>query len=85
MSKHLEDHLKVIETKIDKLDERLDKMANVQVEQAKDLEYHIKRTDLLEERVDPLFETQTQIIGILKFLGVVALVAGLIEVISSLV
>jgi hypothetical protein len=43
--------LERIETKADTLDQRLDKINVTLAEQAKDLEYHIYRTELLEEHV----------------------------------
>lgn len=45
-----------LEAKIDKLDERLDGIAVTLVKNTESLEYHIKRTDLLEKKITLLDE-----------------------------
>lgn len=53
MSKDLHTELLLkIDSKLDRVDERLDNLTIIQSSQQKDLEYHIKRTDLLEEKVE---------------------------------
>lgn len=46
-------------TKVDKLDDRLDSTMVEIVEIKKDLKYHIKRTDILEEQVKPINKAYT--------------------------
>lgn len=77
----MKDQLDKIEGKIDKLDERLDRVENVQIAMSKDLSYHIKRTDILEKQLLPIRNKHQQMVGVLKLLGWVAAIAGVVEVI----
>lgn len=45
---------KAILEKLEKMDSRLDNIDITLAKQAKDLEYHIKRTDLLEDKLIPV-------------------------------
>lgn len=49
MSDEIKAKLDRIEIKIDKLDSRMDTIDITLANQAKDLEYHIKRSDMLED------------------------------------
>lgn len=48
--------LSKFESKIDKLDERLDSIEKVQIKQEANIEHHVKRTDLAEENTAILRE-----------------------------
>jgi len=50
------DDVKMVIDKLETMDKRLDSIDITLVKQAKDLEYHIKRTDILQEMVVPMQE-----------------------------
>lgn len=57
-----------MDARFDKLEEKLDRISGdlmeikvVQAEQAKDLKYHIKRTDLSEERIEKVEDKVIQL------------------------
>lgn len=50
-----------IETKVDRLDQRLDSLDTTSIKQAKDLESHIYRTELAEENIALLREQVTPV------------------------
>jgi len=65
-------HMDRIEEKLDKIDERIDNIdKNLAVNNTL-LEYHIKRTDMLEEEVKPLKGHVLKAQGILVFIGVLS-------------
>lgn len=79
-----------IEHKLDGLKDKFAEMGNVQVAQAKDLEYHIKRTSqveehikLLEEQIKPLTTNKAKVDGAMKLLGysgsIAAAIGGLLK------
>ena len=81
----MEDKLDKIEGKLDKLDNRLDSMDIHLARQGKDLSYHIKRTDLLEESVkevkkelEPIKAHVSRVDGALRFLGVISLLISIL-------
>ena len=81
-SRHLTDWLVRIEGKIDEMREHDSRVDVTLTKQAGDIEHHIKRTDLLEARVEQVAEKVAPIAihverlqGIAWFIGV--LVAGL--------
>ncbi len=61
-----------IEEKLDKIDERIDKIDKALAVNNTLLEYHIKRTDLLEAEVKPLKGHVLKAQGILVFIGVLS-------------
>lgn len=71
--------LKRIEIKVDKLDARLDSMTVIQTRQEMNLKEHMKRSDLLEKKLEPV-ETHVMKVtwavkGILWAAGVIGGVA----------
>lgn len=75
MSKSL---LERIETKIDKLDDRLDAIDIRLAKYNKELEFHVARTTQLEDELSPIVKHVEQVRGASKFVGwVVALVAAI--------
>jgi tetrahydromethanopterin S-methyltransferase subunit G len=87
-----------VEKRLDKIEEKLDKVleevSSINVTMARntaDLEYHIKRTDLLEDQFKPIHTAYNRAEGIFKAIGVIGTVVGLvfagikaIEIVSSL-
>lgn len=70
-----------VHDKLDKLDNRMDKIDLTQVAILKDLKYHIKRTNLLENELHPIKNRYQQLIGVLKLAGWVAACSAIIEVV----
>lgn len=79
-----------MEKKLDKIEEKLDKVLEdvseirvVQAEQAKDLKYHIKRSDLNEHRIEmveekllPLIAIKNRFDGAFKVVGILSTIVG---------
>jgi hypothetical protein len=73
------DPLKRLETKIDQIG---DKMSSIDITLAvltESVVHHVKRTDILEAKIEPLDKHVAMVNGALKALGVIALILGLIE------
>ena len=71
----MDDNFKKIETKIDKLDERLDQVDKHLAVYNQQLIYHIARTDALEAKLEPVESHVTlmnNIVKILIFIGILA-------------
>lgn len=67
------------------MDKRLDSIDITLVKQAKDLEYHIKRTDLLQDEVKPIKEHVTLVTtGIKIIMGMGALIGFIVGVYAAL-
>lgn len=86
-------HLDRIESKVDRLDTRLDSSEKVAIKQEANLEAHMRRSDLLEqsqgelkEAVKPILKAYTVAWGITKiFLAVsvcVGIIVGIIKIIE---
>lgn len=75
---------KRLEDKLDKLDERLDNIDKTMIRNTVSLEDHIRRTEILEEKIDPIEKQISQVQGALKFTGIVALIAGLIASLAKI-
>ena len=73
--------LDFIAVKLDKFDDRLDRIEKSQGLMNKDLKYHIKRTNLLEDEFKPIRTKYQQAKGVFLFMGGVSAVAGVIEVV----
>ena len=74
-----EKKLEQIETKIDKLDNRLDSIDITLAKQHVVLEEHIKRTEILEKDVAPIKTHVAKVEGALKLVGILSLIAGILE------
>lgn len=66
-----------IEKKIDKLDQHLSSIDITLAKQSVILDEHVKRTNLLEERITPIERHVSMINGALKFLGILAVIIGI--------
>ena len=87
----MEKKLGEIDTKVDKLDERLDSIEKVLIKQELNLEIHIKRTNLLEESVGllrqdlrPVERHVDYVHGALKFIGIISVVVGIFAAVKEL-
>lgn len=69
-----------IEDKIDKIVERLGSMDVTLEKQHGQLEYHIKRTDLLEAELKPVRDHVRLIQAALKWLTIISVLAGLFKI-----
>ncbi len=71
-----EDQLSRIEAKIDKLDQRLDRVDVQLAEYNLQLEYHIARTDQIEDDLLPIVRHVEQLRGMGKLAGIFAALVG---------
>lgn len=88
-----DDILRIIINKVDKLDNKIDNIADdivhikvTSAKQQESLNYHIKRSDLNEENIEilreevkPIKKHVDQVSGILKFLGVFSTILGILK------
>lgn len=72
-----------------KLDHIVEKIGNIDVtltKQAEQIEYHIKRTDLLEKKLEPIEKHVIMSKGAFKLLtllgGAIGLVAAIVEIVT---
>jgi hypothetical protein len=70
-----------IEFKVDKISEHVQEINVTLASQHESIKYHIKRTDLLEEQIKPLNAFKARFEGALKLLGVIGIIATIIEAI----
>lgn len=71
-----------------KLDDSMEHLASIDVSIAKqgiDWSYHVKRTDDLQIIVTSVNKKVTMVEGVLKFLGLLSLIGGLVALIKSLI
>ena len=73
--------LDLMDGKLDKIDSRLDKVEVNQAVMNQDLKYHIKRTNILENDLKPIYSKYQQFKGIAKFISGVASACAIIEAI----
>lgn len=69
---------------INKVDEIMEKLNVMTISIAKmevDVAHHIKRTDLLEEQIEPMKKHANELSGVVKFLKLLGAIIGVIEVI----
>lgn len=88
----LNDRLDRLENKVDSVQSHCAQIDVTLTKQAADVEHHIKRTDLLEYRVEqvaasirPISEWQTRIKAIGWLVGFIATAAGILETINRLI
>ena len=69
---------------IKRLEAKLDKIADIQLDQAKllerntvTLEEHVRRTNILESKLEPVEKHVTMVNGVFKALGIVATLVGI--------
>lgn len=79
-----DDKLSKIESKLDKIQDNISAINSTLAAQHESLKIHIKRTDLLEKKLEPVERHVIMINGILKFIGVIAVLATIAEGIMSI-
>lgn len=85
MDEWMKETLIRIDGKIDRLDERVGNLEVHGAAMTKDLNYHIHRTNLLEDELKPIKNKHEQLKGILKFIGGVVAISSAIESILHLI
>lgn len=80
----MKENIQRIEDKLDRLQDKLSSIDSTLAAQHVSIAEHIRRTNILENDLKPVKRHVTMVEGVLKFLGALAMVAGLIEVISRL-
>jgi archaellum component FlaC len=71
--------LERMEAKLDDMSEHLSSIDTTLMKQELSLTEHIKRTNLLEERVKPIENHMTELKGVVKVLKLLALLATIVE------
>jgi hypothetical protein len=74
-----------LEAKVDKIMEKVSDIDVTLVTQGIILKEHIRRTQLLEEKVAPLEKHAVMTHGVLKFVGLIAILIGIIEGIVQII
>lgn len=80
----MDELIKRLEAKVDKLDERLDNMDKTLVLQEANLKEHMKRSDLLEKKLEPVEKHVHAVNTIFKLIGVVASLATVAKLFLTL-
>jgi uncharacterized coiled-coil protein SlyX len=81
----MDDRFNRLEEKIDKIDDKLAKTNEILAAQHVSLEMHMKRTDLLEQKLEPVERHVAAVHTILKFIGLISVFATILDVIGRLV
>jgi archaellum component FlaC len=77
----MDDRLERIENKLDKVVDQIGEINETTAKQQVSLEYHIKRTDLLEKKLEPVEAHVSLVSSLFKIISGIAVLAGIIEVI----
>lgn len=75
---------KRVEDKIDKIVEDISEIKVTMARNTGSLETHIRRTELLEGRLEPVEKQSNMILGAAKLIGIIAAIAAIVEVIVNL-
>ena len=73
-----------IEEKLDKISEHLSDIDKTLVRNTSSLDEHIRRTNLLEEKMLPVEKHVTQVNGALKLIGVISLLLSIFLALKGL-
>lgn len=79
-----EDRTYRIENKIDKISDRLNSIDSTLSAQHVSLREHMRRTSLLEKQIKPIETHVTMVHGAMKLVGVIAVLAGIVEGVVAL-
>lgn len=71
---------KRLEDKVDKIADNISEINVTLAKQSVILDEHVKRSNLLEAKMVPLEKHVTMVNGVLKFFGLIAVFASIIEV-----
>jgi hypothetical protein len=66
-----------IDQKLEKIEDSIQEIKITLVRNTDSLEYHIRRTDLLEKNLEPVQTHVKHVEGVIKFIGIIALIAGI--------
>lgn len=80
----MDDRLERIENKLDKVVDQIGEIKETTAKQQVSLDYHIKRTDLLEEKLEPVEKHVELISALFKIIGGLAVIAGIVSVIFQI-
>lgn len=72
--------LERIEQKLDDTNEHLASIDKTLTAQHVSIDYHIKRTDLVEDRLEPLEKHVAEVSGVVKFIKLLTGLAALVEI-----
>lgn len=75
----MDDKLKRIEDKLDRVRDKISDIDVTLAAQHESLKLHIKRTDLLEKKLEPVEKHVIMVNGVLKFIGLVSIIAAIAE------
>lgn len=75
----MDDKFKRIEDKIDRIETSINQIDKTLARNTDSLEFHIKRTNLLEKKVEHVDHHVTMVNGVLKFILGLSALAGLIK------
>lgn len=75
----MEKKLDKIENKIDKIQDNISSINSTLAAQHESLKVHIKRTDLLEQQIEPIKKHVAMVHGGLKLLGLISVLAAIAE------
>ena len=75
-----EQRLERVENKIDVVVAHISDIKATLAVNTESLAYHIKRTDLLEKKLEPVEVHVQRVSGVFKFIGLLASVAAIVEV-----
>ncbi len=81
----MEKKLDKIEEKIDSVNEKLAKTNEILAVNTESLKHHILRTQMLEERVEPLEKSYQQANGVIKLFTYLSILATVVDVVYRLI
>lgn len=84
MSDNNENKFDKLDIKIDKIQDRLTSIDVTLAAQHESLKLHIKRTNLLEQKLRPVEDHVTVVHGVLKLLGLATVLLGIIQALMKL-
>jgi archaellum component FlaC len=73
-----------IENKLDKVHERINSIDVTLAGQHVSLVEHIRRTTILEDQIKPIQSHVAMVSGVLKFIGIIAMIAAIGEGIAAI-
>jgi hypothetical protein len=85
MSDSVDKKFEKVDVKMDAIIERIHSIDKTLSRNTDSLEYHVKRTDLLEKQVEPVVRHVWWVNGTLKILGAIATVVAILSGISRLI
>ena len=78
------DLLEMLDKKIDEIKQDISEIKTHLAVYNEQLKIHIKRSDLLEEKLQPIENHVVMVHGIMKFIGLMAVIVAIIESISHI-